>query len=318
MRFQIIESEPELREMADEWTRLVDSLPVSVPFQLPLWLLPWWKHFGSGDLQVLTCRESNSLVAVIPLFRHEWQGRKQLTLLGSGISDWTDPAIATDVLPAIEGYLANNADWQVLDWQDLSADSPLRALRGAIVHDDVPCAETPLTGCFEEFWNSRSKELRRNLRRYGQRAREMGSLEFEVSSEAEPQLLDDLIRLHELRWQKQGEPGMIAANQSQFFLRAVAEQFAASGMLRIFTVRWRDAVAAIVLTFLYRGKIFSYMSAFDPEHEILGFGRILLYESFRYCFDQGYTAWNFLRGTESYKASWGALPIPKIRLYKER
>jgi CelD/BcsL family acetyltransferase involved in cellulose biosynthesis len=146
----------------------------------------------------------------------------------------------------------------------------------------------------------------------------MGSLDFEVSSEAEPRLLDDLIRLHELRWQKQGEPGMIAANQSQFFLRAVTEQFAASGMLRIFTVRWRDAVAAIVLTFLYRGKIFSYMSAFDPEHEILGFGRTLLYESFRYCFDQGYTAWNFLRGTESYKSSWGALPIPKIRLYKER
>ena len=318
MQVQILDSESKLRETAGAWSALVDSLPSAVPFQLPLWLLTWWKHFGSGELQVLTGYEGSSLVAVIPMFRHEWEGRKQLTLIGSGLSDWTDPAIAADVLPAIEKYLDNDTQWDVLDWQDLSADTPLRALAEVTVQDDVPCLVTPLTGSFDEFWNSRSKELRRNVRRYGQRAREMGRVDFEVSHEAQPELLDELIRLHGARWQKQGETGMIEANRAQPFLRDVAEQFAANGTLRIFAVRFEGAVAALVLTVLYRGEIFAYMSAFDPEHESLGFGRTLLYESFRHCFEKGYSAWNFLRGTEPYKSSWGAVALPKVRLHKER
>ena len=63
---------------------------------------------------------------------------------------------------------------------------------------------------------------------------------------------------------------------------------------------------------------FGYMSAFDPQQESHGFGRLLLYEAFRYCFQNRINSWQFLRGQETYKFWWGAQLIPKIRLYRAR
>jgi CelD/BcsL family acetyltransferase involved in cellulose biosynthesis len=115
----------------------------------------------------------------------------------------------------------------------------------------------------------------------------------------------------------QDEPGMIAANGSAPFLRAVLPKLAASGHLRMFSLRWQGAVAAVVATFQHENRIYSYLSAFDPTHEILGFGRTLLYEAFRCAFGTGISEWHFLRGDEAYKYSWGAENIPKLRLTLE-
>ena len=267
--------------------------------------------FGSDDVH-----------AVVPLFRHGWEGRSQLTLIGSGISDWTDPPIETSmssqVISGIDSYLDRDTNWDVLRWQDLSSDTPLRGLASVTLGEDEQCSEIRLSGGFDGFWSGRSKELRRNVRRYGDRARELGPLNFEVTTDSDSELLNQLIRLHELRWRKLGEPGMIAANNAEAFLRDVVQQFAMQGMLRFFSLRWRTDVVAVILAVVYRNTVFCYMSAFDPEHENLGFGRTLIYEAIRYCFEQRYVAWNFLRGTEAYKASWGAEPVSKICLYRAR
>ncbi len=256
--------------------------------------------------------------AILPCFLHEWEGRRQLTLIGTGISDYLDPLI--DVEPsklfveALQDHLEHKKDWDICNWQDLSAGTPLRELKMASVCPDTPCSAIPLTGTFEELWHSRSKDMRRNLRRYSERAKKIGSVEFEVSSAAGKEWLDELVRLHAARWEKQGETGMIAANRSEAFLREIASEFAALEQLRFFGIRFKGKIAALVLTFVHNNQVFSYMSAFDPEYEILGFGRTLLYEAIQYSYQHGYTAWNFLRGEEPYKFSWGAQSIPKSRI----
>ncbi|HEY1216134.1 MAG TPA: GNAT family N-acetyltransferase, partial [Bryobacteraceae bacterium] len=90
--------------------------------------------------------------------------------------------------------------------------------------------------------------------------------------------------------------------------------FAARGNLRLFIARFREQVAALVLGFLCRNTLYAYLSAFDPEYEGFGFGRNLLYEAFRFAYGQHYSAWNFCRGNEQYKLSWGAHLIQKRRL----
>ena len=111
---------------------------------------------------------------------------------------------------------------------------------------------------------------------------------------------------------------MIVANNSADFLRELAREFERLHMVRFFSLRLRDQVIAISLGFPYRNTLYSYLSAFDPQYEILGFGRQLLYESVLHAFDQRYTAWNFCRGDEAYKASWGAKRILKTRLILTR
>jgi CelD/BcsL family acetyltransferase involved in cellulose biosynthesis len=310
-----------LEEIQPKWTELVEHDPASTPFQLPSWLLTWWQHFGSGSLHVPVFWRESRLAGLVPCFQHVWENRQQLTLIGSGISDYLDPIIepaySADVLEVLQEHLDQSQDWELCVWQDLSTATPLQKLRGAYIHPDIQCAEAPLTGDFEQFWESRSKDLRRNVKRYSQRAREMGAVEFEATDEAPPELLNALIRLHTARWREQGESGMIAANRSEGFLRAIAAEMAVEDRLRLFALRFRDEVVAAIMAFRYGNKIYAYMSAFDPDYESLGFGRTLLYEALRHVYAEAYDAWNFLRGGEAYKSSWGAEPIARCRVVIE-
>jgi CelD/BcsL family acetyltransferase involved in cellulose biosynthesis len=143
-------------------------------------------------------------------------------------------------------------------------------------------------------------------------------VKFGVSHSADQEFMDALIELHSARWKKIGESGMITANHSEAFLHEVANLLAARGALRIFTVRFSNRIAAILLALCSQTTIFSYLSAFDPQHENFGFGRELLVQAFRYAHEAGYRSWNFLRGNEAYKFSWGARLLPKFRVVISR
>jgi CelD/BcsL family acetyltransferase involved in cellulose biosynthesis len=322
----VIENIDDFQTLAKEWEQLAERVAGTTPFQLPQWQLTWWRHFGSGDLRVFVFRENGGLTGVIPCFLHQWNGRRQLTLVGSGISDYLEPLIdaahARKAAEYFEKYLHGNEEWDVCDWQDLDANSPLTTLGGNGLHIDIrqdqPCTRIPLTGTFDKFWQARGPDLRRNVRRYGLRAAEAGAVQFEVVDRPDAELLHSLIELHTERWEARGEHGMIATNHAAEFLCDVSRQFAQAGLLRFFVIRFREQIAAVILSFPFRNKIFSYMSAFDPACEQFGFGRKLLFESIQHCYANGMRVWNFLRGDEPYKFSWGAERIPKQRVYIER
>ena len=88
---EVIENTARLREFEPEWSRFVARVSPATPFQMPEWLATWWSHFGSGDLRVMVFRQGAEVAGVLPCFRHEWNGRRQLTLVGSRVSDYLDP-----------------------------------------------------------------------------------------------------------------------------------------------------------------------------------------------------------------------------------
>lgn len=320
--FEIITELPRFLQIEIAWSALADVIPHATPFQLPHWQLTWWRHFGSGQLLVFSWWYKHSLVGIVPCFLHSWEGRRQITLIGSGISDYLEPLIhpehRVEVIGGLQSYLQSSHDWEICNWQDLAADTCLSQLKGSFLQPDINCSQVPLTGSFEEFWKSRSKDMRRNVRRYADRARSIGSVCFQTATSADKELLDALIRLHAARWEKQGESGMIVANHSGPFLRDVTAAFAAHNSLRFFVVRFREHVAALLLAFVCRNVVYAYLSAFDPAYESLGFGRNLLYEAFHFAYRERYAVWNFCRGEEPYKFSWGAQPIEKRRLILAR
>lgn len=311
---QIIRDPQQLSHFYAEWKSFVGA--PETPFQTPDWLLTWWGHFGSGKPHVIVLRNGDKVCGILPCFLHDWENRKQLTLIGTGMSDYLDAAIdlslRAPVVEALRSHLLEFDDWEFCNWQDLSADSPLQNLEFASA--DTPCSCLTLDGSFDGFLAQRPKDLRRNLRRYRAKAEGVGRVRFEVTETSEPGLLASLIDLHAARWQKSGESGTIEANGAAGFLREAATVMSREGMLRIFTLWFRDQIVAILLGFCTPTTIFSYLSAFDPEYESFGFGRKLLEQSIQYGYAHGYRYWNFLRGTEPYKFSWGGQIIPKIRL----
>jgi CelD/BcsL family acetyltransferase involved in cellulose biosynthesis len=326
LKLEVIRDLAELIKAEPEWSSFTSSIAGLTPFQLPAWLLTWWRHFGSGELRVVVFREKGSIVGVGPLFLHAWNGARQMTLIGSGISDYLEPAIhphfVEEVVNRLRYYLESESEWEVCNWQDLSFDTALRELSShkleAKAIDETECREVRLSGTFAEYWNARSASLRQNVRRDRAKAESMGSVRFEATSEADTELMNALVRLHGARWQAQGQIGTIATNSSADFLREIARKFAARNMLRLFSLHLSENIAAVIFAFQHADKIFNYLTAFDPQYDRLGVGRTLLFEALRYCLENGYHAWDFLRGGEPYKEWWGAEKIPKCRLIIRR
>ena len=321
MTLETIDDSARLAEFSPEWSSFASEIAGLTPFQTPEWLLTWWRHFGSGRLHVLVFREKGAIVGVIPCFLHLWQGLRQMTLIGSGISDYLEPAIQPThraaVLEMLEAHLKTNSNWDRCVWQDLSADTPLKRMASTTI-EDTPCTEISISGTFDDYWAARPKSLRQNVRRDKRKTESLGASEFVVTTQADAELVSALIRLHGARWREHGEPGMIEVNHSAAFVEEVARTFAARDMLRIFALRFKGKVAAVILGFCYASTVFNYLTAFDPADEALGLGRTLLYDALRQCFENGYRAWNFLRGDEPYKAWWGAVNIPKCRVIVQR
>ncbi len=122
-----------LDSIAPEWSTLIERVPHSTPLQRPEWLIPWWRQFGSGDIHALAFRFESRLVGFVGMFVHEWLGRRQVTLIGNGITDFLDllaePAHAAECARLTFNYLsAHRKLWDVCDWQDLNNDSALMTM----------------------------------------------------------------------------------------------------------------------------------------------------------------------------------------------
>ena len=254
------------------------------------------------------------------MFLHEWRRHRQLSLIGSGISDYLEPVFAPDhssrIVIRIARELKKWQDWDICDWRDLSRDTPLGFL-GTVVAD-APCTTIPIEHPFQFYLASRPKDLRDNLRRYRTKAEAAAPITFEVTGAAEESLMHALIDLHRFRPESAGQIGAIDATRFEGFIRSLAAAFAERGWLSLFAIRFGGRIAAVLLAFTWRTKIFSYLSAGDPRYEALGFGRELLAQAIRYAHENGCRGWDFLRGDEQYKFSWGALPIEKRRVIIQR
>ena len=90
VRLHVLSDFSEWAGLREEWKSLALKCPTATPFQTPEWLLTWWEFFGSGELLVLAFREEGRLVGLAPLFIFPWNGRRQVTLIGSGLSDYLD------------------------------------------------------------------------------------------------------------------------------------------------------------------------------------------------------------------------------------
>jgi CelD/BcsL family acetyltransferase involved in cellulose biosynthesis len=327
LKLEVIRHIARFLSIGHQWQSLAGRSTSPTPFQLPEWAYTWWKSFGSGELRVFAAWENDRLVGLLPCFLHSWNDRRQLTLVGTGISDYLgsliEPAYADNLLQEVRAHLLSCTDWHVCDWQDLSEGDVLKCLKSSedlrVTHiEDTPCMRRTLEPSCEEFLQNLSSGLRRNVRRYGCRLTEFGAVEHGVAHSAEPELVDAIVELHTREWKQRGGVGMVEQTGSGPFLRAVAEQFSRRDQFRIFYISLDGKLIACIYAIVHGGAAYGYMSGFDPDYMQFSLGTLVVAHAMQSSIREGLHTWDFLRGTESYKCNWGAQPIRKWRLRVER
>src|ERR1044072_6093332 len=112
----LITTPAELAALAPEWLALCRRPPGTTPFQTPMWILPWWKHFGSDELAVIATSEAMAPMTIVR------DGDESLGMfLGTGNTDYLD--VVGDAAAIIDDLAA--LDCQLWDLQQLRPSSTM-------------------------------------------------------------------------------------------------------------------------------------------------------------------------------------------------
>jgi CelD/BcsL family acetyltransferase involved in cellulose biosynthesis len=304
-------TDPEkLAALESDWLALCQRTPGTTPFQTPMWLLPWWRAFGSNDLTVLASHDEKALKTVAPLYiiRDDDSDESLGLFLGTGISDYLD--VVGDASLVIDEMARLNC--QLWDLQQLKpSSSMLAALLPAgfseNVEDQEACPILSIAGAGDDLQNLISTHFRKKIRYYRRALERTGDVTVETpTAETLDDLLTALFELHTARWQRRDMPGVLADDASQQFHRDVARRMLNAGMLRMYATRCNERIVAVFYGYAVNETVYYYLSGYDPELEKLSIGTILVAHAIEQAVRDGATTFDFLRGAEEYKYAWGA------------
>jgi CelD/BcsL family acetyltransferase involved in cellulose biosynthesis len=103
-----------------------------------------------------------------------------------------------------------------------------------------------------------------------------------------------------------GESGCFASKRFTSFHHDVMRQMLILGLLRLWWTDLDGQPAAIEYALVGSNTVYFYQSGIEPSLAREYPGWLSTISSLRYVQAQGFRAYDFLRGDEVYKASWGA------------
>jgi len=357
MKAELHDSFDSLLNLRAEWNPLLQRSESNVLFLTWEWQRAWWQAFGRGkDLRVLSIRdERENLQAIVPLFVQETHfdprialpdintehpfdvasGTRQRIIQlvgGTKVSDYLDIIAPTEltrqVCAVFLDILADMEDWHILDLRPLPARSPtvsavaeLSRTHGWDVHQtrEEVCPVLALPDTWEKYLSQTlNKKQRHELRRKIRRAEKRTRVEWHW--------IDDLDALSEgleifFRLHKASDPGKDAFmdERMQGFFREVAQVALEKGWLRLSMLRFDGHPVASYLCFDYPNNRLVYNSGFDPSaSRDLSPGIVLLGYLIKDAIQSGCRSFDFLRGGERYKYSFGAKDTEVLRLVVRR
>ncbi len=317
-----------LERLQPEWIALTARCSLAAPFHRPEWLLPWWRHFGTGDLWAIAVRDRGRLAGLAPLYIHacpEAGLRRQLSPIGVGVTDYCDflfePDSAMQAASTLVSFLQQQQHrWESADLQGIRPSSPLLYLRNpsGLRMNAVPAPPSlviALPQSYEALLSRIAAVDRRNIRRARRNFFDGGRQPFHTACAGDlPEALEILFRLHQDSWHDRSLPGLLGDPSVQDFHREVARGFLNIGWLRLHLLFYKGAPAAALYGFSHGSRAWYYLGGFDSKLKRLSPGTVIMSCAIEAAIQERRTCFDFLRGKESYKFVWGAHEEPTFRL----
>lgn len=321
---RVLTSTAHLLAIADEWSGLYESCLDATPFQRPEWVISWAETFTPERIRTIEVRSGGVLVGLAPFLIYPRDEERVLAFMAGGVSDYldllVDPQYETEVVAAIFQAVQQLDCWTTLDLTDLPANSVLHRTelsRLATPHDQ--CSGLRLPATREELLQRLSKRQRANLRQAHSRLQKAGGALVEVAKpETLTEFLEDLFRLHAIRWIRAGQPGVLSDETVKTFHRTVTPELLAHGVLRLYRLRLQDQTLAVLYASLGKNTLFCYLQGHDPDFAALSPGTHLMFAVMEDAILSRMSKFDLLRGDEGYKQHWRPEGEPTYRIQYSR
>lgn len=317
-------------EMCAEWNALLEQSSTHVPFLRSEYLSDWWATRGGGEwpddshLVIITARENDRLIGIAPLFIAEYEGEKQLLLLGSiEISDYLDlicreadlEHFISDMLDFIKTRLFDKGLAVGLDLYNIEDDSPTLSVleetaetRGMEINirklQHSPFI--PLPDNWESYLEGLDKKQRHEIRRKMRRASEGEATVVLYFTEDAGKLEDDMEDFFELMEQDEAKEDFLSPMMREQ-MKSVMRCAFNEKCLQLAFLEIGGHKAAAYLSFDFLNRIWVYNSGLDRRYMEYSPGWVLLGYLVQWAIQHGRQEFDFMRGDEDYKYKFGAV-----------
>lgn len=345
IHLDVISNDREFDAIEHEWNRLLEEAGGTV-FQTYDWNRIWWKHFGcSQRLNLIVIYDQNRPVAIAPFFRDSISItgislHVTLRLLGSNLrcsarggvptvyplGDYLDIVVLKGyervVSKKLSEYIRRNRfslhelllealpeDSFVLS--HLLAELTSAGFRAASnkKHDHLMVRlDDTWQGFISGLSKNRRSHIRRSLKKISEGDHKIFRIEDLTNEHDVSRHFDELVQLHQERWNRIGFLGAFAGKINYSFQKEVNERFLRKGWLqlrRLTPLDEPDRTVAIDLNYKYKKRLYGIYCAVDEQsaHFCKGPGSTLLYATLKEGSENGCKLYDFLSGKESYKQS---------------
>ena len=315
-RAELITDPSALADIEGPWRELAESR--SNAFITPEWFHAWWRAQGARHCEprISVARRADGTVAgIVPLVLDRSSWPRTIRFAGASISDRLHPAAAiADEAAVARATMAaldrepDRASMVLLERTDSDRDwwrqmPSAAANRCTIVEQRQTMAPyIDLSGHdWESYLASRSHNFRKQARRALRRLRRDHSMEIRTCTEETlPTDLELLFRLHDLRLREHGGSSLLPGDRrslSLFAARALRR-----GWLRLRILEADGSPVAGFLGWRIGRSFASYQGGFDPAWSRQSVGFALESAMVREAIDDGAAEYDFLVGTEGWKA----------------
>ena len=337
LQIRVYESLDDLTTLHPAWEELLSGFPAATIFSTWEWLVPWWRAFGEGQrLMVLGFFDANgTLVGLAPLALKRFRAGpgvqlRSFSMMGDGSQDSENldipvcPGYEEDVASALLDYLETHAEyWDLCCLNTLPGHSPcgnalLRQLRRrgwTHFRFSRPGVVITLPDSWEAYRKLLSYNERAQLGRYQRRLEKKYKVRFyRCTRESDlDTCLDALFRLHQARWQLEGEAGSFASLARRRFYAEMGRLFLTRGWLEFWLLDLDGKTVGAEFDFRFRDTVISLQGGIDPDHWHDRVGYALRGHVLQQCIASGVRQYDFLGGDGGYKERWAG----QVRNYRD-
>jgi CelD/BcsL family acetyltransferase involved in cellulose biosynthesis len=319
-----VNTQNEFSKLKGDWNTLLKKSKSDTVFLTWEWMYTWWECFQENKhLSILTVYDENeNLVGIAPLCMDKKKiggipVLNYIKFLGTMpiSSDHLDFILYQDrekeVLETIAEYLFQENTWDFC----LLSNIPSTSLTGKFLKEIMEnrpfqseisqvCPYIPLPTRIEDFHASLSGNMRSTIKRRRRNLfKKYDKVEFVTweNPDGIENAMERLFALHEKRWKVVKYKGNLTRSDVREFHKKIAGIFLSSDLLRLYFLRVQGKDVATLYTFKYNNKLFYYQGGWDPEWSNDRIGSVLTNLVIEDAINNGYSEYDFLRGTEDYK-----------------
>ncbi|MEO8304466.1 MAG: GNAT family N-acetyltransferase [Betaproteobacteria bacterium] len=281
----------EFDRLAPRWNAL-NAASGNLPFLQSEFVVPALREFGTGT-EFVAAFGTDQDWSAMGVFRQRragfWETFQPSQMpLGAFLKRPGMPV--DDLLDSLLGALPGVPVAVALTQQDPSIVE--RPQESAVLEtiDYIETAQVAVTGTFEEYWATRGKNLRHNVKRQRAKLADGGTtlrLDVVDSAQAVAGAIADYGRLESSGWKAQEGTAVALQNDQGRFYRSVFESFCSLRSGRIYRYYFGDRVVAMDLCLESAGVLVVLKTTYDETVKVVSPATLMRHEIFRSIFDEG-------------------------------